>query len=333
MSKLLDQSVDHGVSQLINSENQWAMNLWDKSMASHWSPKEVDMATDIKQWKNDEINEDEKLLVKRILGLFSAGESLVSNSIFSVESRFLTDGCVRQYLCKKNFEESIHNVTVAVCCEAYKLKVEEVAEAYKKINTVKLKAKFLKDSLDSFNNDFNINSVEGRSLFIKNMFIVYMIMEGTWFFSAFCALMSLGRQNKLPGLYEQIDYTISDETRHVEFGTKIINQLKEEYPKSWTKELQNSLVEKMKEGVEIEIQFLKDALPNGLLGINAETHELYTKFLANRRLEAIGLPALYPGAKNPYTWIAETQDSIAMTNFFEGTVRDYQSASVLEDDF
>ena len=77
----------------------------------------------------------------------------------------------------------------------------------------------------------------------------------------------------------------------------------------------------------------KDALPNGLLGINAETHELYTKFLANRRLEAIGLPALYPGAKNPYTWIAETQDSIAMTNFFEGTVRDYQSASVLEDDF
>lgn len=333
MSKLLDQTVDHGVSQILNSPNQWAFELWKTSMAAFWSPFEAKMADDIKQWKNDEITEDEKLLVKRILGLFSAGESLVSASIFNVERKFLTDGCVRQYLGKKDFEEQLHNATVIVCSESYDLDPTEVAEAYKSLSTVKNKIRFLKKSFDDFEiEDFNINSVSGRAQFIKNMFIVYMLMEGTWFFSAFAAIMCLGRQNKLPGLYEQIDYTLTDETRHVEFGTNIINQLKEEYPKSWSKNLENELIDMTKEAVELEVAFLEEAIPNGILGISKESHEKYVKFLANKRLMSIGLQPIFDNTQNPYSWISETQDVREMTNFFEGTVRDYQSASALEDD-
>jgi ribonucleoside-diphosphate reductase beta chain len=332
MSKLLDQSVDHGVSQILNSPNQWAIELWKTSLAAHWSPFEAKMGDDIKQWKSDEITPDEKLLVKRILGLFSAGESLVSNSIFSVERKFLTDGCIRQYLGKKDFEEELHNATVMICSEAFDLDPTEVAEAYKTLPTVKEKVKFLKQSLDAFNGDFDINCVAGRTQFIKNMFIVYMLMEGTWFFSAFAAIMCLGRQNKLPGLYEQIDYTLADETRHVEFGVNIINQLREEYPKSWSKNLEQELSDLTIEAVNLEIDFLREAIPNGILGISKESHEKYVKFLANKRLKSIGLNPVFEDTHNPYSWISETQDTSEMSNFFETTVRDYQSASALEDD-
>jgi ribonucleoside-diphosphate reductase beta chain len=331
--KLLDQSVDSGVSQILNSDNQWALELWKKSLASNWSPFEAKMATDIRQWKNDEISDDEKLLVKRILGLFSAGESLVSNSIATVEYKYITDGCARQYLARKNYEESLHNATVMICCSAYGLDPNETAEAYKSIVAVKNKTKFIKTVLDSFDSSFSINSTEGKSQFIKNMYIVYMLMEGVWFFSSFAAIMCLGRQNKLQGLYEQIDYTISDETRHVEFGTTVIRKLAEEYPKSWTKDLKKYLIEITKQAVDLEIEFIKEAVPNGILGITQSSHISYTKFLANKRLKSVGLEPLYENASNPYTWISETQDSLAMENFFESTVRNYQSASALEDDF
>ena len=474
--KLLDQTVDSGVSQLINSDNQWAFELYKKSLAAHWSPFEAKMSTDVKQWQNDEISEDEKLLVKRILGLFSAGESLVSNSIFTVERKFFTDGCVRQYLGKKDFEEcyvegvevltsegwkkieevtkddlvaqynegqieyvhplkvvsydhygdiiyfrtveglnlgvtkdhrmlfynerkkkneevlardfdcnkheliqmdgeslnilnqiiytktshyagktycisvpstyfvvrggsvavvcgnTLHNATVAICCEAFGLDPKEVAEAYKRISAVKNKTKFLKRSLNSFDKDFNIGSSEGKTQFIKNLYIVYMLMEGTWFFSSFAAILCLGRQNKLPGLYEQIDYTLSDETRHVEFGRTVINQLRQEYPKSWTKQFEKELTNMTEEAVNLEIEFINEAIPNGILGITRESHIQYVKFLADKRLKSVGLETIY-NVTNPYTWISETQDSISMENFFESTVRNYQSASALEDDF
>lgn len=333
MAKLLDQSIDHGVSQIIQSGNQWAWDMYKVSLNAHWSPFEAPMSEDIKQWKDGTVSDDEKLLVKRIMGLFSAGESLVSNSIFSVERKYLTDGCVRQYLGKKDFEECLHNATVAICCESYGLDPKEVAEAYKNIKAVKAKTEFLKESLDSFGSDFDISSNEGKATFLKNMFVVYMLMEGIWFFSAFCAIMSLGRQKKLPGLYFQIDYTIVDETRHVEFGVKIINQLKEEYPKIWTKALRESLVSLTERAIALEIDFIKEALPNGLLGISPSSHEAYAKFLANRRLASVGLDQLYPNTTNPYSWISETQGASVLTNFFEATVRDYQSASALEDDF
>ena len=333
MSKLLDQSVDSGVSQLINSNNQWAFELYKTSLNAHWSPFEAEMGDDIKQWNNNEISEDEKLLAKRILGLFSAGESLVANSISTVEYKYLTDGRVRQYLVKKNFEEALHNNTVAICCEAYNLDPEETAEAYKNIRSVKEKTKFIKNILDSFSNDFNINSIEGRSQFIKNMYIVYMLMEGVWFFSSFAAVMCLGRQNKLPGLGEQIDYTIADETRHVEFGRTIINQLAQEYPKSWSNKLKELLKEMTQKAVDLEIAFIKEAIPNGILGITQNSHIQYAKFLANKRLKSVGISEIYENILNPYTWMSETQDSISMENFFESTVRNYQSASALEDDF
>jgi len=332
MSKLLDQSVNDGVAQLLNSPNQWAIKMWRDGNANHWNPLEVDMSTDIKQWNSSALSEDEKILVKRTLGLFSAGESLVSHSIASVERLFITDGCCRQYLARKDFEESLHNMTVNVCCAAYSLNIEEVSEAYKNIPTVKKKIRFLKSALDSFGPDFNIKTNAGIQQFVKNMIIVYLLMEGTWFFNSFAAIMALCRQNKLPGLYDQIKFTLKDEDLHVKFGIQVVNQIKEEYPKIWTRDFQEEILEILKTGLELEIAYSKEVVPNGILGLSSDMMVEYSMFLANIRLTAIGLPELYPGAKNPFGWLVETQDLPGMAAFFERREKEYQHSCNLEDD-
>lgn len=333
MAKILDKNKT-GVSQLIQSDNTWAIDLWRKGCANHWMPQEVDMSTDLKQWKQkDFLSEDERLLVKRTLGLFCMGESLVSNSIDTVEYRYITDGACRQYLLRKNFEESLHNWTVAVCCEAYNLNIDEVAEAYKNIPSIKDKNMFVKNRLDQFDKNFDISSQEGRQQFLKNMATFYLVMEGTWFFSNFALIMSLGRQNKLTGLYDQINYTIRDESIHVEFGVGVINKVKQDYPTIWTKKLQDEIIDIVKEGVDIEIEYAKDILPNGILGVTSNMLIEYIKFLANQRLASVDLPEIYGTIKNPFPWLGEAQDATGMTAFFERREKNYQNAGVLDDDF
>jgi len=333
MTKILEKN-KAGVSQLIQSPNSWAIDLWRKGCANHWMPQEVDMSNDIKQWKNNGfITEDEKLLVKRTLGLFAMGESMVSNSIDTVEYRYITDGACRQYLLRKNFEESLHNWTVAVCCEAYNLDLDEVAEAYKNIKTIKDKNNFVSERLSKFTSDFDIESKEGKQDFLKNMATFYLVMEGTWFFSNFALIMSLGRQNKLVGLYDQINYTIRDESLHVEFGTSVINRIKEDYPSVWTKALQEEILDIVKEGVEIEIQYAKEILPNGILGVTADMLVNYIKFLANTRVRAINLPDIYENTQNPFPWLGEAQDATGIAAFFERREKNYQNAGMLDDDF
>ena len=228
MSKLFDRK-DDNVSQLVQSPNHWALDLWEKGCANNWMPQTIDMSQDIEQWRDKKLlTDDERLIVKRTLGLFSAGESLVSNSITDAESKYITDGACKQYMLRKAFEESLHNFTVKMCVEAYGLDVNEVAEAYRNIPTISIKEKFLSEVLDQFNEStFDIDTLEGKQLFLKNLFVIYLICEGIWFFPNFALIMALGRQNKLIGLYDQIKYTIRDEC--LVPGTELLT------PNGWAK--------------------------------------------------------------------------------------------------
>jgi len=208
-----------------------------------------------------------------------------------------------------------------------------VTEAYKNIPTIKVKERFLTGVLREFDSGFDIETVEGKKLFVKNMFVIYLICEGIWFFPNFALIMSLGRQNKLIGLYDQIKYTIRDESVHVEFGVRLINQIAKEYPEVWTEEFKAELIEIMKRGVEIEKDYSKDILPKGILGVNSEMLDQYVEFLANDRLSSVGLDYKFPSDKNPFPFLGETQDAEAMAAFFERREKNYRNASVLEDDF
>lgn len=323
-----------GVSQLINSPHSYAIELWKKGCANNWLPQAVNMSDDIKQWKQEGfLTLDEKLLVKRTLGLFAAGESLVSNSVALNEYKYITDGAMRQYMLRKMMEESLHNFTVSVCCEAFSLDIEEVAEAYKNIPTIKAKDEFLEKIINKMNRaDFDISSLGGKQDFTRNIFVFYLICEGIWFYPNFAMIMALGRMNKLRGLSDQIFYTLRDEGNHLEFGVYLIQVIKRQYPNIWTDDFQNELISLMKEAVQLEIEYANEILPNGILGVNAHMLTDYVKFIANRRLESVGLNFKFDSDKNPFPWLGETQDAEAMTAFFEVRNKNYQHEGSLIDD-
>jgi ribonucleoside-diphosphate reductase beta chain len=155
-------------------------------------------------------------------------------------------------------------------------------------------------------------------------------MEGIFFYSGFAMILSLHRQNKMTGIGEQFQYILRDETIHLNFGIDLINTIKEENPDVWTEEFKNYIIKLIAEAVRLEIHYATDCLPKGILGLTAPMFEDYTKYIANRRLERIGLPQQYPGAKNPFPWMSETIDLQKEKNFFETRVTEYQAAAALQ---
>jgi len=220
------------------------------------------------------------------------------------------------------------------CCDSFSLKVSEVYEAYLNIPSIKAKDDFLMEITTDVNRpDFSTKTLEGKRELLRNLITYYLVCEGTFFFSGFAMLLALGRQNKLPGLSDQIRYTLRDESLHIKFGIYLINTIKEQYPAVWTKKFELETIEHIKKAVELEITYAHDVLPRGILGLNAEMFVDYMKYIGNRRLESVGIDFKFDSDKNPFPWLSEVIDMGAMTNFFERKVKDYQSSGSLVDDF
>jgi len=323
-----------GVNQILPHKHKQVWDLFQKGVANNWSPSEINMSDDINQWKGDALTKDEKLLVKRCLGFFAGSESLVGNNLLLTVARWVTDPECRQYILRQAYEESLHNWTVVTCCESYSLKITEVYEAYLNVPSIKAKDDFLMEITTNVNRqDFSTKTIEGKREFLRNLIVYYIICEGTFFFSGFAMLLALGRQNKLPGLSDQIRYTLRDESLHIEFGTFLINSIKEQNPSIWTKKFEKETVDHIIKAVELEIDYAKDVLPRGILGLNADMFIDYMQYIGNRRLEGIGIDYRFDSDKNPFPWLSEVVDTAAMTNFFERKVKDYQNSGSLEDDF
>ena len=193
---LLGDSVNE-VNQILPHKHKFAWDLFLKGVANNWSPAEVNMSTDIEQWKSGELSDDEKLLVKRCLGFFASTESLVGNNLLLTVNRWITDAECSQYILRQAYEESLHNWTIVTCCDSYSLKISEVYEAYLNIPSIKNKDDFLTSITSDINRvDFNINTAEGKKEFLRNLITYYIVCEGTFFFSGFAMLLALGRQNK-----------------------------------------------------------------------------------------------------------------------------------------
>jgi len=328
--KLLSDEIA-GVNQILPHTNKWAWDLFLTGMANNWSPTDITMQKDIEQWKSKTVfSEDERLLIRRCLGFFAGSESLVANNLLLSIFKYVTDPECRQYLSRQNYEESLHNLTIVTICDSLSLDIKEVYEAYKNVPAIKAKDDFLMDLVDGI--DLDTSTVEGQRKLLRNIFTYYIICEGIFFFSGFAMLLSFGRQNKLPGTAEQIQYTLRDESIHIKFGTTLINKLREQYPKAWNKDFEKESLEHLKKAVELEIKYAQDVLPRGILGLNASMFVDYMKYIANRRLEDLRIPTIYPNTTNPFGWLSETIDLSKMKNFFETRVTEYQ-VGTLADDF
>ncbi|KPZ36172.1 ribonucleotide-diphosphate reductase subunit beta [Chlamydia psittaci NJ1] len=317
------------VNQLVPIKYKWAWEHYLNGCANNWLPTEVPMARDIELWKSDNLSEDERRVILLNLGFFSTAESLVGNNIVLAIFKHITNPEARQYLLRQAFEEAVHTHTFLYICESLGLDEAEVFNAYNERATIRAKDDFqMTLTGDVLDPNFSTNSLEGLSQFIKNLVGYYIIMEGIFFYSGFVMILSFHRQNKMTGIGEQYQYILRDETIHLNFGIDLINGIKEENPEVWTPELQSEIIALIEKAVDLEIEYARDCLPRGILGLKASMFIDYVRHIADRRLERIGLKPIYH-SKNPFPWMSETIDLNKEKNFFETRVMEYQTSASL----
>ncbi|MDR3624856.1 MAG: ribonucleotide-diphosphate reductase subunit beta [Chlamydiales bacterium] len=318
------------VNQLMPLKYKWAWEHYINGCANHWMPTEVPMAKDIELWKSKVLSDDERRVIMRVLGFFSTAESLVGNNLVLAIFKHITNPEARQFLLRQAFEEAIHTHAFHYIVESLALNEGEVFNMYNEINTIHAKDQFeMQLTADVMQENFSTETPEGAQKFLENLIGFYIIMEGIFFYSGFVMMLSFLRQNKMTGIGEQFQYILRDETVHLNFGIDLINGIKEENPGLWTSTFQAHIISIVKKAVELEALYAQDCLPKGILGLSASMFREYVQYIADRRLERIGLKPQY-GSKNPFPWMSETIDLGKEKNFFETRVTEYQSSSNLK---
>lgn len=317
------------VNQLMPLHYHWAWEHYLNGCHNNWLPTEVPMQRDIEQWKSNVLSDDERLVIMRNLGFFSTAESLVGNNIVLAIFKHITNAEARQYLLRQAYEEAVHTHTFHYIVESLSLDQKEVFDMYRQIDSIHEKDAFEMQLTEQIlDPHFTTETDEGIRTFLKNLIGYYIIMEGIFFYSGFVMILSFHRKNIMTGIGEQFQYILRDETIHLNFGIDLINTIKEENPHVWTQEFQEEIIEMIRQAVTLEIAYAVDCLPRGVLGLNAKLFESYVQYIADRRMERIGLPAHYLST-NPFPWMSEVMDLDKEKNFFETRVTEYQSGAAL----
>ena len=319
------------LNQLVPFKYDWAWQKYLDGSANHWMPQEVNMTADIALWKSNEgLTEDERTIVMRNLGFFSTADSLVANNLVLAIYRLITNPECRQYILRQSFEEAIHTHAYQYCIESLGMDEGEIFNMYREIPSVAKKASWgLKYTKEISNPGFVTGTVETDKLLLKNLIAFYCVLEGIFFYCGFTQILSMGRRNKMTGTAEQFQYILRDESMHLNFGIDMINQIKLENPHLWDEQMRKEAAQMILEGAELEIQYARDTMPRGILGMNAGMMEEYLQFIANRRLVQIGLEEEFEGATNPFPWMSEIMDLRKEKNFFETRVIEYQTGGAL----
>ena len=319
------------LNQLVPFKYDWAWQKYLDGSANHWMPQEINMTNDIVLWKSEDgLTEDERTIVKRNLGFFSTADSLVANNLVLALYRLITNPECRQYILRQSLEEAIHTHAYQYCIESLGMDEGEIFNMYREVPCVARKASWgLKYTQEISNPEFKTGTVETDKQLLKNFIAFYCVLEGIFFYCGFTQILSMGRRNKMTGTSEQFQYILRDESMHVNFGIDVINQIKIENPHLWDEELKSEAAQMILEGTELEIQYARDTMPRGVLGMNAAMMEEYLKFIANRRLTQIGLEEEFKGVSNPFPWMSEIIDLRKEKNFFETRVTEYQVGGAL----
>jgi ribonucleoside-diphosphate reductase beta chain len=319
------------LNQLVPFKYEWAWTKYLDGCANHWMPQEINMTQDIALWRsNDGLSEDERKIVMRNLGFFSTADSLVANNLVLSIYRLVTNPECRQYLLRQAFEEAIHTHAYQYCIESLGMDEGEIFNMYREVPAVAKKAAWaLKYTQAIGNPQFQTGTTENDQELLQNLIAFYCVLEGLFFYCGFSQILSMGRRNKMTGVAEQFQYILRDESMHVNFGVDVINQIKNENPKLWTEEFQAKMTQMILEGLALEIEYARDTMPRGVLGMNAQMMEDYLKFITNRRLTQIGLSEQFPGVENPFPWMSEIMDLRKEKNFFETRVTEYQVGGAL----
>ncbi len=319
-------------NKILPMKYKWARQHYKDGVANNWTPEEVPMQQDIELWtKKDGLTEDERHMILWNLGFFSTAESLTANNIVLAIYRHVTNPECRQYLLRQAYEEAVHTDTFIYCCDSLGLDPDEIYSMYETIPSIHAKDEFVINMTESiFDPTFETDSTENIQRFVHDLVGYYVIMEGIFFYAGFAMMLSLLRNNKMVGVGEQFQYILRDESVHLAFGADLINTIVQENPEIWTPEFKAKITENIKKAVDLEDQYAIDALPRGILGLRADVIRKYLEYIADRRLERIGLEKVYNQDENPFPWMSEIIDLKKEKNFFETRVTEYQTAGSLD---
>ena len=319
------------LNQLVPFKYDWAWQKYLDGCANHWMPQEINMTADVATWKSsDGLSEDERRIVMRSLGYFSTADSLVANNLVLGIYRLITNPECRQYLLRQAFEEAIHTHAYQYCIESLGMDEGEIFNMYREVPSVAKKAAWsLSHTHELSDPNFSTGTIEADQQLLRNLIGFYGVTEGIFFYCGFTQILSMGRRNKMTGVAEQFQYILRDESMHLNFGIDVINQIKLENPHLWTKEFKEEVTQMILEGTALEIEYARDTMPRGVLGMNAAMMEEYLHFIANRRLNQLGLSEQFSGAQNPFPWMSEIMDLRKEKNFFETRVIEYQTGGAL----
>jgi len=278
----------------------WAYDLYRTMKANHWEPEDIPMNKDVAQWRSNEISDLDRWITELavVLGRHAHEENVHADSLLYMISSLGID----PYECEAMFVD---------------------------IPSIRAKNAFVTQVSHALRRDLDLTQVENKQLLAKNIFTFGLIMEGTQFYGLFGMVLSLYRQGKFPGIGQMFRYTLRDESNHIELFRRLLLELVKENPEIWTPDFQSELRALMAEGVRLEEEFISDCLPLPAVGLKPEEFIEYIHYIANRRLQSVGLEPLYPGARNTLPWLAELMDIRKEQNFFEGRVTEYRKASAL----
>jgi ribonucleoside-diphosphate reductase beta chain len=323
--------VDADVVQLYPMKHTFAWDAYLAGNANHWLPTEIGMQLDIEQWKSSSIlTADERTAFETVLGFFTTADSIAANNIVMAMYKHITSPECRMYLLRQAYEEAIHTHAYQYIVESLGLDQGKIFNMYREVVPIYDKASFILTFNEGiFNPQFKTGTLESDQKFLENIVVFSLIMEGIFFYSAFAVMFGFQRQKKLVGSAEQIQYIMRDESQHLNFGINLINTVKIEQPEVWTPQFQQHIVGLVKEATKLEYTFAQTVFPKGIFGMNAEGFRQYIEYIADRRLNSVGLPSQY-NVSNPFPWMSEAVDLNKEKNFFETRVTEYQTGGTLD---
>lgn len=303
---ILVENTDRFVLFPIKHNDIW--KFYKKAEASFWTAEEIDLSQDTVDWEN-KLNDDERHFIKHVLAFFAASDGIVNENL---AINFLNEVQYPEARCFYGFQvmmENIHSETYSLLIDTYIKDTTEKNHLFKAIDTLPCVKKKAEWAVRWIN----------KGSFAERL-VAFAAVEGIFFSGSFCSIFWLKKRGLMPGLSFSNELISRDEGLHCDFACLLYSQLVNKLPEESVKEI-------IANAVEYEKEFVSDALPVKLIGMNAELMCQYIEFCADRLLLALGVSKIY-NAKNPFDFM-EMISLQGKTNFFEKRVSEYQKSGVM----
>ncbi|MAN07797.1 MAG: ribonucleoside-diphosphate reductase [Euryarchaeota archaeon] len=304
---MLQENHDRFVLFPIKHHDVWEM--YKQSMACFWTADEIDLAPDLAEWEN--LSDDSRHFLKHVLAFFAASDGIVNENLVT---NFADEVQWPEARCFYGFQimmENIHAETYSLLIDTYIKDPQEKNHLFKALETVpsvKKKGEWALRWLDRKRGNF------------AERLVAFAAVEGIFFSGSFCALFWLKKQGIMQGLTFSNELISRDEGLHCDFACLLHSKLNRGAG-------ENMIHRIISEAVKIETEFVTEALPVSLIGMNATLMKQYIEFVADRLLISLGATKLY-NVENPFPWM-EMISLQGKTNFFERRVGEYQKAGVM----